>query len=399
MVLADGAADLCEVLRGVGAGDPIEVREELDHLLAARCVPGASATGVTPRKDLQHSLSNEADLAVVCSYLGELGVPHPADYDWRFSPSTIIELADNHRASCIEGRTALLGTPTLLPLLRQRGHDVVLFDLSRSTIDDLKRIGFERGLFTHDLFGPTSVEEHGQFEHVVGDPPWYPEFLHTFVLRSAELLEVGGLLSLSVMPLLTRPTAEAEREELLRFAASVGLNLIGVEGAVLKYDSPPFEKRVLDRQGIHCDSWRRGDLFLFRKDESVSLANLVVRRPRDEPIWIERRVGGVKIKVREGDEETQPGGMVVQFEPAGVSPFYDSFSRRSPDRSRVDVWSSNGRAFAVKGLRAVRYCLRVLETRTDTRAAAERASLRGLASPDSRAVLERLLITLIDEGH
>jgi hypothetical protein len=291
-------------------------------------------------------------------------------------------------------KIALLGTTTLFPQLANTGAAVTLFDRSPSLLRDLEAAGFEHGLVEHDLFDPIAGA-FGRFNVVVADPPWYAAFHRAFILRGTEILEEGGLLLLSVLPWLTRPSAVADRADVLAFARECGLDLAEVAAGNLLYESPKFERVALAMHNIYCGDWRAGDLFVFRKVDQRS-PMLDAPRPDDEPAWDEYRIGSRKIKLRLRPD-ARPSGF--RIEPAwGTGRYFGSVSRRSPFRARIDLWTSDNLAYSVEGLETLRYALARLAAGDSRDSIAREASRAYSLTSKEASVLDRLLGEVTGKG-
>lgn len=351
---------LSGIVRLAGGAYPADVRETLERMVTSgELVHEDDAYRLRSQwgqlvgeRLLAHQETNSSPDEIPLQV--SLADPHPADYDWRFTPSALGKLADHLRPFVDGGaRIALLGTTTLFATLAGRGAEVTLLDKSPSLLKDLEAAGFKHGLVEQDLFDPIA-ENFGRYHIVVADPPWYPAFHRAFMLRGAEVLEEGGVLFLSVLPWLTRPSSITDRADILEFARECGLDLAEVRAGYLLYESPKFERIALAMNGIHCGDWRAGDLFVFRKVDEPS-PMLEALRPEDEPTWEEYRIGNRKIKLR-----LRPNAKSSRFRinPAsGTSRYFGSVSRRSPIRARIDLWSSDNLAYEVEGLDVLRYSL------------------------------------------
>lgn len=282
------------------------------------------------------------------------GDPHPADYDWRYTSKARDELT-KRLSPFIESKCeiALLGAPTLFLSLNRPGVHLTLFDNSISVLADLKSAGITNGLIHHNMFDPLH-EFRGKYDVIVADPPWYIPFHKAFILRSSELLKEQGLLLLSVPPWLTRPSAIADRAEIVRFATKAGFDLSESAPGVLSYQCPKFEQIALSIQGIYCGNWRQGDLFVFRKINEAP-TSLKVAHPRDEPIWDEYRFGLLKVKLR---HRTKIDSGELKIKPvSNEGPYLGTVSRRSPLRHRIDLWTSDNIAYSVTRLDIVKDAL------------------------------------------
>jgi hypothetical protein len=322
----------------------------------------------------------------VAEYLGE---PHPADYDWRYSSLSLAQLSRRALPVMQAGKkVALLGCPTLFPVLAGLGGRVMLLDRSASAVEGLKAMGFRERVFKHDLFEPLADVER---DHalVIADPPWYPPFHKAFIVRANELLCDGGLLMLSILPWLTRPGAIDDRAEILEFGARAGFDVASFEEGILVYQSPGFERASLASQGIDCGEWRSGDLCTFRKINEAG--TLATPRPSDEPQWEEFRLGRRKVMVRRRKEN---GGKGFRAEFADGSAVLRSVSRRSAVRAKIDVWTSDNIAYMVSGLNLVREALSRLEAGDAPEKVAGQLQESHRLSPRESRELRDLLLNL-----
>ncbi len=288
-----------------------------------------------------------------------LPVPHPADYDWRFTPRALSNLMHlllpvRNRSS----RVALLGAPSLfLELLRSKGQ-AVLFDRNPALISHLHCAGLDGNAIQQDMFSdlPRRV---GTFDAVLADPPWYLEFYKAFILRASQLLRLDGVFLLSMLPWLTRPDATEDRAEILRFANEAGFHLFGVLPEFLEYETPHFEKVVLHHHGIRCVDWRKADLFLWIKIRRARRSAFHIAKPQHDE-WQDFLLNGkiIKLKIR-----TQSPATTFSYKPvSNDSPVLRTVSRRWPHRPSIDVWTSDNEAFSVHGLETLRVVLRALQS-------------------------------------
>ena len=394
-----GDSNFCSIVKRAGGAYPSDVLSVLRELTDQQkvvsrgglyCLPSSAGRGrgcfegertpeqiVVERKESAKSLD-------VAEYLGE---PHPADYDWRYSSSSLTQLSRRVLPVMQAGeKVALLGCPTLFPLLAGLEGRVMLLDRSASAIEGLKAMGFRERVLKHDLFEPFAEVER---DHalVIADPPWYPPFHKAFIVRANELLYDGGLLLLSILPWLTRPAAIDDRAEILEFGARAGFDVASVEEGILGYQSPGFEKASLAIQGIDCGEWRSGDLCTFRKINEAG--TLATPRPSDEPQWEEFRVGRKKVMVKRRKENGGSGFRAMFVDGSAV---LRSVSRRSRVRAKIDVWTSDNIAYMVSGLNLVREALSKLEAGdAPEKVAGQLQESHRLSPRDSRQLLDLLL--------
>ncbi len=94
----------------------------------------------------------------------------------------------------------------------------------------------------------------------------------------------------------TRPGVMRERSELLDWAKGIGIKLVRVEEAALRYITPPFERNALRAANIASvpADWRTGDLAVF-----VCAEDMATERPvyqSSVSTWEEESIGRVRIK-------------------------------------------------------------------------------------------------------
>jgi hypothetical protein len=394
-----GDSNFCSIVKRAGGAYPSDVLSVLRQLTDQQKVvsrggsyslPSSAGPGVrcfegerTPERAVVE-MKESAQTLELAEYLGE---PHPADYDWRYSSSSLAQLS-RRVLPVVQAseKVALLGCPTLFPLLAGLDGRVMLLDRSASAVEGLKAMGFRERVFKHDLFEPLGEIEK-DYALVIADPPWYPPFHKAFIVRANELLCDGGLLLLSILPWLTRPGAIDDRAEILEFGARAGFDVASFEEGILGYQSPGFERASLAIQGIDCGEWRSGDLCTLRKINQAG--TLATPRPSDEPQWEEFRLGRRKVMVRRRKENGVRG---FRAEFVDGSAVLKSVSRRSPVRAKIDIWTSDNIAYMVSGLNLVREALSRLEAGdTPEKVAVQLQKSHGLSPGESRELLDLLL--------
>jgi hypothetical protein len=262
--------------------------------------------------------------------------PHPLDYDWRFSQSSLY-VFDDILGQLSSKHIGIFGAPTVFVHLSNAGKHPHLYDKNTTLIDHLLAAGYT-GITQCDLF---QHKISGKYDAVVADPPWYSEHYYAFIDGARDGLKTGGHLLISILPRLTRPSAVEDRQSVLVYAYSQGFDLYEVHHAALQYTSPPFELAALQAQGINLTDWRYGDLFIFTSTsrKSVSVPRLKVE---DEVEWDSFPIGKtiVRVRRRKGRKKT------LEFAPAspGGHLHLHSVSRRSPVRASIDLWTSRNLA-------------------------------------------------------
>jgi hypothetical protein len=273
-------------------------------------------------------------------------VPHPLDYDWRFTESSRDLLLQ--RALSLTGsadHVILLGAPTVFraAVERQFPRRITLVD-SNGYIGGSQFSSVPLNVITADITQDAIPCVTGEL--AITDPPWYEEYSRAFLWAAAQIVQSGGTVLLSAAPAGTRPGIEEEWERTKEFASTIGLEFISAE-RVLRYRMPPFELNALRAAG-HFEvehDWRPGMLWTFSRTESESS---VVRPyvPSTKNEWLERCVSGVRFRVRQSFGETKVDPRLENIVPGDV---LDSVSRRDSRRNEVEVWTSGNRIFRCTG--------------------------------------------------
>jgi hypothetical protein len=305
--------------------------------------------------------------------LPELPVPHPHDYDWRFDKRTSRHLAQMMISESLPNSTVLLlGTPSvLIEIARFRNPPfTTLLDGNSALVDHLTRFHLPPSfsLVNHDLLSGSLWEADHAFDAVLCDPPWYLEHYTAFLAQSACITRPGATIVVCLLPINTRPSAVADRWEILKIARSLGLHLQSMEPGAIRYQTPLFELASLHSTGIKmAANWRSGDIAVFRKrsnpEQEVVKELLATSAAGDEDseAWAEVLLGRYKIKLRGpfDDYETLPE--LISIEKGDVLP---TVSRRYVGRSSIDLWLWDNRVFAVRGKAAFLAALHTLARNT-----------------------------------
>ncbi len=176
--------------------------------------------------------------------------PHPLDFDWRFDAASTERLAGHAR----NGRTLLLGCPSVAEAIARNERDVTLIDW-QPLPDASNRIEHIQA----DLRSDKVVGEGGQFDTVIIDSPWYIDYLKPWLEQARHGVRTGGLIMFSLWPPETRPSAAAEARDILEFASFFGP--CRLESSALRYVTPSFELQSAAVSGrVVSDRWRYGDL-------------------------------------------------------------------------------------------------------------------------------------------
>lgn len=291
-----------------------------------------------------------------------LPVPHPLDFDWRFSAATVVRLVHECRRRLSgDNGAVLLGAPSVFwGLTVGQGTPALLLDANPAVIDALKVMcSREHRVRLCDFrFDPLPAL---QSRYVFIDPPWYPAYERLFLWAAARMCCLGGTVQMSRAPEGTRPGILAERHDALDWADHLGLEVENEEAMALGYVSPPFERNALRVTGLSGlpSEWRRSDLVTFRLKQ-------VIRRSRPNPFvdvrWPEVSLGPMRVRVRPSAADV---GVDPVLRTVVKGDLLDSVSSRDPRRGNVSVWTSGNRVYGTNSPTALLEVLRAIAVGSD----------------------------------
>jgi hypothetical protein len=333
--ITDGAISFAALLRWLPGVYPTEALASVDRLVDDKAIDPAVAA----------SIRREAAVTATAVTEGRslLPLPHPLDYEWRFTPDAA-RLLLNRAADLTpaEGDLLLFGTPGLavealtLPVGRRlaflaESNDITdrVLALNRAIGSPLS-IGFCSGGLPRE-----------SADAVLLDPPWYLDFVRPMLSAAAHACRPGGVVLISLAPNGARPSAEADRQIIIGFARRLGLAVIDHSPLVIGYETPFFERNALAAAGIYPPpQWRRGDLVVFRKTCAP------IRPPPTSSVrrreWNEVGIGRMRLFIRKADEATSDEASLTSLVDGDVLP---TVSRRDPRRRLANVWTSGNRIF------------------------------------------------------
>lgn len=333
--IMDGAISFAALLHRLPGVYPTELLASVDRLAGREAIDPAFAVSIRR----QAATNNRA----VVEGRSLLPLPHPLDYEWRFTPDAARSLLNRAAdLTSAAGDLLLFGTPGLavealtLPIGRRLAFlaesnmvtDRVIA-LNRATGSPLS-IGFCSGGLPRE-----------SADAVLLDPPWYLDFMRPMLAAAAHACRPGGVVLISLPPDGVRPSAEADRQATIAFARRLGLIMIDHSPLAIAYETPFFERNALAAAGINPPpQWRRGDLVAFRKAcGSTRLPPASSARRRD---WIEVGIGRMRLFIRGTGESRSDDGSLIALVEGDILP---TVSRRDPRRRLVNVWTSGNRIF------------------------------------------------------
>jgi len=332
-ILKNNSATFQAVVRQAEGAYPTDVRAALHTLADQNLVSKGSGDVWSLHSGPSPLSAAEKNETHICSDSSDLPEPHPLDFDWRFARQTL-ELLHQKLNTMDCSNAGILGAPTLFKFLRDHSKTAHLFDRNTQIVNYLSREGYA-DVTCCDLF---RFSARHQFHCVVADPPWYLDYYRAFIEAARRALRPQGRLLLSVLPRLTRPSADQDRSEILRFASDRGFDLVDKEPASLRYLSPPFETEALKSEGLNIGAWRSGDLYTFALSER-DVPEYRVDKSEEDQLWHTWTVGRTVVKVKwDGSHGEEKFDLHNLAGATGIR--FRSVSRRSPLRSRINVWTS-----------------------------------------------------------
>lgn len=332
--LAD-APTFASLMHRLPAIYPTEVLSSLDRLVTVGAISNGVAVGARQQAGRRS--------AAIAEGRSLLPVPHPLDYEWRFTPDASRALLDRAAAMTrAGGDLLLLGTPGLavealaLPIDRRLAFLAEYNSVTQRVIALNRAIGSPLSIAFCSGGLPRETADA-----VLLDPPWYLDFVRPMLAAAAHACRVGGVVLISLPPFGTRPSAEADHHATIAFGRRLGLDLIEHDELAIGYETPFFERNALAASDIYPPPhWRRGDLTIFRKTRLTNQAPVTSGSDRRRP-WIEASIGRMRLFIRRGDAATGP----VELRSIIHGDILPSVSRRDPRRRLARVWTSGNRIF------------------------------------------------------
>jgi|SRR5438876_3629997 len=290
------------------------------------------------------------------SIIGHMPTPHPLDFDWRFTPETAYRLQELCLdLTAVGDVVAYLGCPTVfrLSIGKKQGRGFVLFDKNRAHLRWTTSGQFRR----MDLLSESIPILHSNL--TLADPPWYRPYEHAFLKAASRITKLDGLILVTRPALWTKPNVQKDWDLFLHRSTELGLSHLRTYPAILRYDSPYFERNSLRAAGMDFapKNWRRGDLVVFRKIISTPTVERMTRYHYDE--WLDPSHFGFRVRnsgVERDRRFNDPS--LISLVPGDVLP---SVSRADPTRWLADVWTEGNRVFACRAPHVLQTILEALE--------------------------------------
>jgi hypothetical protein len=333
--IMDGATGFAALLHRLPGVYPTVLLASLNRLAAREAINPAVAA-------LVHRQAT-ANSAVLVEGRSLLPLPHPLDYEWRFTPDTARSLLNRAaELTPTSGDLLLFGTPGLavealtLPIGRRlaflaENNSVTdrVFALNRATGSPLSIAFCSGGL------------PRASADAVLLDPPWYADFVRPMLAAAAHACRPGGVVLISLPSDGARPDAETDRQAAIAFARRLGLALIEHSPLAIGYETPFFERNALATAGVYPPpQWRRGDLVVLSKvSASIRPPVAFSARRRD---WTEVGIGRMRLFIRGDGYARSDEASLISLVDGDILP---TVSRRDPRRRLANVWTSGNRVF------------------------------------------------------
>lgn len=341
--ITDGATSFVALLPRLPGVYPTELLASLNRLAAREAIDSAVAISI-------HRQATASRAAVVEGQ-SPLPLPHPLDYEWRFTPdaahSLLNRATDLTRAG---GDLLLFGTPGLAveALTLPVGRRLAFVAEANSVTDRVFALNRATGSPISIAFCSDGLPRESA-DGVILDPPWYLDFMRPMLAAAAHACRPGGVLLLSLPPDGTRPSAEFDRQATIAQGRRLGLDVIEHAPLSIGYETPFFERNALAAAGIcPAPQWRRGDLVVFMKTHaSTRPRRASSSRHRD---WTEVAIGRMRLFIREAREVHSDEANLNSLVAGDILP---TVSRRDPRRRLANVWTSGNRIFQTENPRLV----------------------------------------------
>jgi hypothetical protein len=274
-----------------------------------------------------------------------LPLPHPVEYDWRFSELTALHLLSTATQLCASGdRVMLLGTPSVAAMaVRYPSDRKVVFVGEENAVTSSLRREVAKTSSGVRILTCGQAQYGGDAAVVVLDPPWYFDFIRPMLAAAALGCRVGGHLIVSLPSAGTRPSAAMDRQRTMHLAERLGLSLVEERHSALTYSSPLFERNALSAIGLSNvpSDWRRSDLVVLQKRHTPDIPP----PPRSTHLlaWIEVVLDGTRIFVRRDSPIERD--VVASLDPVVPKAVLPVVSRRDPRRRLASIWTSGNRVF------------------------------------------------------
>ena len=269
-------------------------------------------------------------------------LPHPINFEWRFTKQSSLNVLNIIQAYRGDDDLPIMyfGTPGVaFEALRQRNVEPAIFIGEDNAVTELlAKRNDERNQ-------PMQIQRCGDqlkpgcASTVVMDPPWYMDFIKPMLVAATQTLRMNGFIQFSMPPVGTGRSAYTQRQQIFEIADNLGLDVVKVRRAFLRYETPFFEANALRASGLSAyPDWRCGDLVTFVKRRANTIC--IDTRSLNAPVWREAVIGRMRLYIAQASNTGEASlQSIVQND------ILPSVSRKHPLRSKANVWTSGNRMF------------------------------------------------------
>ena len=303
-----------------------------------------------------HSLLNKEQKQRFSNYLRPtilenkqlLPSENPANYDWRFTEKTNINLFEKIKGK--NYRIALFGTPSLYLELFKNNENVHLFDINSILTRYLPQ---KKNIHIVDL--STHVfNESNEFDCVLMDPPWYSNYYEKWISQANLITKRDGLIYTSLFQELLRPEAKKQRLNIISNLTSIGN--IEIHKNFLNYKTPQFEKEVFDYYNIPIyNNWRVADLIKVRNEVKLTKMETLSNM---KDTWMRFEINEISISLK---NENRSNKIHIKSPYKNGDSLLKSISLRNEIKNEVNLITSQNKGYIVSGTKKLASVLREIE--------------------------------------
>ncbi len=333
--MGEGVATFSDLLQRLPGVYPVELLASVDRLAGSTIIDPAAADSIRQQAS--------ASRAGVVEGRSLLPLPHPLDFEWRFTPDSARSLLDRAASLTRAGDDLLLfGTPGLAveALTLPIGRRLAFLAESNSVTGRVVALNEATGAPISVAFCNNGLPRESG-DAVLLDPPWYLDYVRPMLAAAAHACRPGGVVLISLPPDGARPSAVDDRQAVVAFAGRLGLAVIEHSPLAIGYETPFFERNALAAAGISAPpQWRRGDLIVFKKVRGATRLPPTSSSHRRD--WTEVGIGRMRLFIRGVGEARSEKASFASLIGGDVLP---TVSRRDPRRQLANVWTSGNRIF------------------------------------------------------
>jgi|GEM_PF-791375 len=249
--------------------------------------------------------------------------PHPLDFDWRYTSSTVREMCNLANA---QDKVICVGTPSIAEELISKEVQTLLIDRQPFT--------------TVDSHIVASIEDEWVLPFVPDlaflDPPWYPKDLELWVTKVAACMRIGSKILVSVWPKETRPKAA---KQLLQFQSTIStwaeVRYIDLD---VQYQLPLFEACA-----IKAKKYKKSLSPLRGRCLEITIKKQVIAPTFDlkKATWARYIFNEYQLAVKLDSKVESKLNFGVSKHPLANGWIWSSISKRAKDRNQINLWSSH----------------------------------------------------------